>query len=169
MGDQQKACLTAKIAADYLPACHIQVVGRLVDEKEVSLPEKEQGQQTAGPLAGREGVKGPGQDFLADLQVCQLPVEPPRLHVRGSVFQDFQGGQVRFGDGKREEVGGNGGKDGPGLGREPVGQQTQKGGFAPAVAGDETGAPVGVQPKIQVVKDSLGAAGIGKGKIGDLQ
>ena len=50
MGDENEALLTLQIVTDDLPRMLIQMIGRLIDQKEVVFLQKEGCQQDFGPL-----------------------------------------------------------------------------------------------------------------------
>ena len=164
VGDQDEALLAVQIAAQQLPPPAVQVVGGLVDEQEAVLPQKEGGQEELGPLPVGEGGVGPPEDPLIQLQLGQLPQQPPAGQPRTAAGGDLLSALAPVLHREGEVVEGHRGADGA-----PVfvlaHQQPQEGGLPPAVPAHEAQPPVGVQLKARVLKQQLRAAVISKSQV----
>ena len=164
MGDQEKALLPPQIFRHPLPPLTVQVVGRLVDQKETPLPQKEGGQHCPCPLPVGKGGKASIQDLLPQLQPRQLSQKLPLLRLRADLLHNFLQGTLRMRDCIRKIVkvdrGGN-----LSLTFILSHQKLQKGGLSSSIPAHKAQFPIGVKLKAHIFKHVIIVAGIGKGQI----
>lgn len=166
MRDEQEAALAFQVIRHQRAGFRVQMVGRLVDQQEAVFARKQQREQQPHLLAAGQRAERPVQDLVRKRQPVQLAREPPVFVVRLHVLDHTDCVLARVGDGKREIVARHGGADRAAAGQRAL-EQPQQRRFAAPVAADQTEPPVGVQPEGNVLKDSVIAALIGKGQIGN--
>ena len=167
VGDQNEALLPFQVGRNQRPGLGIQMVGWLVNQQEVPRIQEQRRQQHLGLLPVGEGVKGPVQNILADMEPGQLPQQLPGLGLGADIQQNVPGVPLRAGDRVREIVKLNTGADASLVVVFPQ-QKVQKGGFSPAISPNKAQLPVGIDLKADILEYGIEAGWIGKGEIFNL-
>ena len=149
------------------------MVGRLVDQGEGVLLQKQRCQLQLGLFSAGELPEGAPQRVLIHLQQRELPFQPPLFAAGRELLRHLDGKPVGVLLHRHREIAEIGlcldaaGKAGQAIRLAlRAQQQAQQGGLSPAVASGQAQAPVGVQRGGKLLKNRLITALIAKGQVG---
>ena len=149
------------------------MVGRLVDQGEGVLLQKQRCQLQLGLFPTGELPEGTPQRILIHLQQRELPFQSPLFAVGRELLRHLDGKPVGVLLHRHREIAEIGlclnaaGKAGQAIRLAlRAQQQAQQGGLSPAVASGQAQSPVGVQRGGKLLKNRLITALIAKGQVG---
>ena len=145
VGDQQKALLLPKILRHANFRRQIEMIGRLVYQKEIPLPQKHRRQQRLGLFSARKAGKRPIQRRIGNAQQGQLFGDPPFFRA-AQCRQGIHRQRLAVGQGTREIIYFRGTGNRPRIfALEFAVQQFEQSGFPPPVPADKARFPAGIQ------------------------
>ena len=89
MRDEEKSFFPGKIAAHDRSGLFVQMVCRLIDEKEVIIPQKQRCQQNLGAFTAAELIKRHFIDGIRQSQQVQFPADLPLLSLWAKLLKQL--------------------------------------------------------------------------------